>query len=82
MLADSGCSQGLVQVVHDAPAQVLPVVESGPFPVPIIQVEPERSDQPQHRPDRHAGPPDRPDVRRDLGLIEYDVNQGLALKKG
>ena len=40
----------------------------------IPQVKSQRPDEPQHGPDRHARPPDRARVRRDLGLDEDKVN--------
>ena len=66
----------LVEVIDDPPAQVLPVVEPRAAAVAVVEVEPERPDQPEHRPGRDARPTDRAGVGRDLGLDQDDVEPG------
>ena len=52
-----------------------PIVEPGPAQLLLVDLKPQRLDQPQLRPHRHAAPPDVARVRRNLRLIEDDVQQ-------
>ena len=68
-----------VPTVHRFPLQVLPVVESGPAQVVVIDAKAERSDEPQLGSEGDARAADVARVLRDLWLVEHDMQQRLMI---
>ena len=65
-------------VVDDFPVEVFPVVHAGPTQPPIVDLKPERPNQPQLRADRHARPAGAAGVVGDLRLIKDDVERRVG----
>ena len=54
---------------------MLPVIQTGPATVAVVDPEPQGTNQPERHPGRDTSASDRAGVRGDFGLDEYDVEQ-------
>jgi hypothetical protein len=57
---------------------MVPIIEPRAAKLFFIDLKPQWLNEPQLRADRHAAPPDVPRIRRNLRLIEHDVQKGLV----
>ncbi len=65
-----------IEVVDDAVIEVLPIIETSPPEMTVVEVEPERPHEPETSARGHARPADRTHVGGDLGLDQHDVEHG------
>ena len=63
----------IIEAVDDRPGQMLPVIQAGPAQVAVVEMETQRSHQPEHRTGGNAGPTDGTRVQRDLGLNQDHI---------
>ena len=64
-------------IVDHFPIEMLPIVQPGAADMAIVDLEAQRTDEPQLVADGHAGAADIPGVERDFRLIKHDLEDGF-----